>query len=169
MVMVGPQCLGMIDKNVQIYFPIQDSHHDLVPPIKKTYFHKTRDLPNNHYKFHNTITQWLEQSYLADNKLQSFLALAKEIVANEHTLTRGLQGLLNDSIHQKGKHAYWVVVTHFYAHRQDLPFSVQDFQDFCVFCCTLFVICLRLYLYGCNSRMTTVVSMEILWHVIPTF
>lgn len=76
----------------------------------------------------------MEQSYLAShvagNKFQSFLALAESLDADEDAPTRSFQGLFRKGIHQRGKHVYWVVVTHISAHKKDLTFRVKLVQVF---------------------------------------
>lgn len=76
----------------------------------------------------------MEKYYLASrvvsNKFQSFLALAKKLGVDEHPITRGFQGLLKNGSHLRGKHVWWVFMTHLSTHRQDLLSRVQDCQVF---------------------------------------
>lgn len=134
MAMVVPHCLDMTDDNDQVYLSISYSHHDPLSQIKNPSSQRSLIFQNIHHEFYDPIVEWLEQSYLAShvagNKIQSFLALHKKLGAEQHTLARGLQGLLKNGSHERGKHVCWVVVTHSSAHRRDLLSHVQVFQVF---------------------------------------
>lgn len=114
MVIEGPHCLGMTIKNGQIYFYLQDSHHDPTSRIKKSFFQRSRGFQENHHEFYDPNTEWLEQSYLASSvvgsKFQSFLPLTKKLGADEDTLARGFLDLLKSGIHQRCKHVDWIKV-----------------------------------------------------------
>jgi len=73
------------------------------------------------------------ESFVANDKFQYFLRLAKGLGIDEDTSTRNFQGLLKNGIHWKGKQVDWikvVVVIDLSAQRQDLPFLMQVFQFF---------------------------------------
>jgi len=127
MVMVGTHYLDMTTENHWIYLSFLDSHCDPISRIRNLSFQRSQGFPNNHHEFYDPIVEWLKQSYLeshvASTKLQSFLVLVEKLGADEDAPTRSFQGLFRKGIHQRGKHVYWVVVTHLSALMHDLPFT----------------------------------------------
>lgn len=92
MVMSGPHCLDMTTEYDQIYLPLQDSHHNLIPLIENSSFQKFWGYQEDYHEFCDPIVEWLEQSYLEifirNNKSSSSLTLAKEFGVDGDTSVR---------------------------------------------------------------------------------